>query len=114
MQRYADALVVVYRGAYLATSALLGARSVQVRKLLDLNDEAHQALAKARDDLAASRAELQRQRAARVGPRDAGAPIVINVSAAKPGSKRVERDETGNIVRVVDEPDESAHGLASS
>lgn len=35
--------------------------------------------------------------------REAGEPIVINVNAAKPGSKRVERDEAGNIVRVVDE-----------
>lgn len=32
---------------------------------------------------------------------------MINVSAAKPGLKRVERDEAGNIVRVVDEPEEA-------
>jgi hypothetical protein len=74
MQRYSDALVVVYRAGYLATKAMLEARSVQVQKLLALNDEAHQSLDKARDDLAASRAELQRQRAARVKPRDAGRP----------------------------------------
>jgi hypothetical protein len=107
MQHYADALVVVYRAGYLAAKAMLEARSVQVQKLLDLNDEAHRSLVKARDDLAASRAELQRQRAARVEPRDAGVPIVINVSAAKPGSKRVERDHAGNIVRVVDESDDA-------
>jgi hypothetical protein len=79
MQHYADALVVVYRAGYLAAKAMLEARSVQVQKLLALNDEAHQSLVKARDDLAASRAELQRQRAARVEPRDAEAPIVINL-----------------------------------
>jgi hypothetical protein len=38
---------------------------------------------------------------------------VINVNAAKPGSKRVERDEAGNIVRVVDEGADVARGLAS-
>lgn len=62
MQRYSDALVVVYRAGFLATRAILAARSVQVQKLLDLNDEAHRSLSKARDDLAASRSELQRQR----------------------------------------------------
>jgi hypothetical protein len=46
MQRYSDALVVVYPAGFLATRALLVARSMQVQKLLDLNDEAHQSLAK--------------------------------------------------------------------
>jgi hypothetical protein len=104
----------VYRAGFIATKALLAARSVQVQKLLDLNDEAHQPLAKAHGDLAASRSELQRQKAARVEPSDAGAPIVINVSAAKPGSKRVERDESGNIVRVVDESEDEARKARSN
>lgn len=66
MQRYSDALLVVYRAGFFATKAMLNARSVRVQELLDLNDETHQSLAKARDDFAASRSELQRQRSARV------------------------------------------------
>jgi hypothetical protein len=45
MLRYSDALIVVYRAGFLATRAMLAARSVQVQRLLDLNDEAHLSLA---------------------------------------------------------------------
>ncbi len=114
LQRYADALVIVYRAGYLATSALLGARTEQVRRLLAVNDDARRSLAKTRDDLVASRSQLQSQRAARVEPKDSGAPIVINVSAGKPGSRRVERDQAGNVVRVVDEPDDEPTGRLAS
>jgi hypothetical protein len=103
MQQYSDALVVVYRAGYLATKAMLEARSVQVTAVRELNDKAQRSLSKAHKELAASRSELQRQRAATIKPGDAAAPIVIHVEASKPGSRRVERDGAGNITRVVDE-----------
>lgn len=103
MQLYSDTMLVVYRAGYLAVKALLDARWRQVAALSELNDKAQRSLANARNDLAASRSELQRQRSAAIKPGDASAPIVIKVDASKPGSKRVERDEAGNITRVVDE-----------
>ncbi|CAN5689970.1 hypothetical protein BH20ACT21_BH20ACT21_20560 [soil metagenome] len=101
MQRYSDSLLIVYRAGYLATSAMLEARSVQLQKLLEHNDQAQRSLAKARNDLSASRSQLQRQP---VEAKGKGAPIVINVSAAKPGSKRIEHDDAGRIVRIVEDP----------
>ena len=103
MQLYSDTMLVVYRAAFLATRALLEARSVQLAALRALNEKAQRSLSKAERDLADSRSQLQRQRAATIKPGNASAPIVINVDASKPGSKRVERDAAGQITRVVDE-----------
>ena len=104
LQRYTDSMLVVYRAGYLAAEAMLEARSVQVAALRDYNEKAHRSLSKAHKDLASSRSQLQRQRAATVKPLDdVSAPIVIKVDASKPGSKRVERDSSGQITRVVDE-----------
>ena len=77
MQRYSDSMLVVYRAGYLAAKAMLEARSLQVAALRELNDKAQRSLANARNDLAASRSELQRQRAATIKPEDA-APSSVN------------------------------------
>ena len=103
MQLYSDTMLVVYRAAFLATRALLEARSVQLGAMRELNEKAQRSLSKAEYDLAESRSQLQRQRSATIKPGNASAPIVINVDASKPGSKRIEHDDAGRIVRIVDD-----------
>ncbi len=47
MQLYSDTMLVVYRAAYLATRALLDARSVQLGAMRELNEKAQRSLSKA-------------------------------------------------------------------
>lgn len=109
LHRYSDTLLVVYRAAYIATKAMLEARSVQVTALRELNDKAQRSLSTAHRDLAASRTELQQQRSARAKPDDAAqSPVIINLG---PRSKRVEHDDAGKIVRIVEEADEQSTRL---
>ncbi len=67
-QLYSDTMLVVYRAAFLATRALLEARSVQLGAMRELNEKAQRSLSKAESDLAESRSQPQRQRSATIKP----------------------------------------------
>ncbi|MGI8519136.1 MAG: hypothetical protein ACR2MC_00760 [Actinomycetota bacterium] len=76
-------MLVLYRAAYLATRALLDARTKQLGAM---HDKAQRSLSKAERDLNESRSQLQRQRGATIKPGNANAPIVINVDASSPAA----------------------------